>query len=88
MQNDMLIERGWKSYRSMVVPKNASKRQGVETRQAFYGGAAVLMASIMLCIDPGEDPTDTDLTRMANIQAELDAFGQELDKQLFGGTEH
>lgn len=81
------IARGWKSYRRLVVPADASETQVAETRQAFFSGAAILFESIMLALDPGEDPTDADLSMMENIQAELDAFGHTLD-QRYLGTAH
>lgn len=83
-----LIERGWNSYRDMVLPKNAPDIQIRECRQAFYAGAAILMQGIMGALDSGDEPTDADMQRMAAIQDELDAFGQEIDKRYLGNTEH
>lgn len=82
------IEAGWQSYRSTVLPQDASEIQIRECRQAFYAGAAILFEGLMNALDPGDDPTEADLGRMAAIQNELDAFGQEIDKRYLGGTEH
>jgi len=82
------IESGWISYRNMVLPKGAPDIQIRECRQAFYAGAAILMEGIMRSLDPGDEPSEADMERMAAIQAELDAFGQEIDKRYLGGTEH
>lgn len=82
------IQGGWESYRRNCIPADAPDIQLRECRQAFFAGAAVLLKSIMATLDPGTEPSDTDLLRMASIQAEVDAFGQELDKRAFGSQEH
>lgn len=75
------IEEGWSSYREMVIPKDAPEVQINECRQAFFAGAVILMAKIMRSLDPGDEPSDADMQRMADIQDELDAFGQQIDKR-------
>lgn len=82
------IEGGWDSYRKMCVPADASDVQVSECRQAFFAGAAVLFSTIMVVLDPGTEPTEADLRRMGDVQAEIDGFGQELDKRAFGAQEH
>jgi hypothetical protein len=82
------IKHGWDSYHRLVVPRNASDIQVTETKQAFYAGAAILFQALMLTLDPGVEPTDTDMQRMADIQAEIDAFGQLLDKKVLKIPEH
>jgi hypothetical protein len=82
------IEKGWQSYRNMVLPSGASDVQVKECRQAFYAGAAILLESIMATLDPGTEPTEADFQRMTNIQIELDEFGQQLDKRYLGAQEH
>ncbi len=80
------IESGWREYKQMVVPSTASEVQIHETRQAFYAGATILFHTIMLSLDPGEEPTSDDMQRMEYLQKELDEFGQEIDlKYLTGG---
>lgn len=82
------IEAGWNSYRELVLPKDAPDIQISECRQAFYAGAAILFEGLMKALDPGDEPTDADMQRMADIQAELDAFGHEIDRRYLGGKEH
>lgn len=83
------IEKGWKSYRTMVIPKDASAVQIEECRRAFYAGAAILWEGMMKALDPNDsDATEGDLSIMASIQAELDEFGQNFDKEIFGKHEH
>lgn len=82
------IEKGWKSYLTMVIPKDASAVQIEECRRAFYAGAAILLESMMLIMDADREPTANDLMKMASIQEELDAFAHQLDKQMFKPGEH
>lgn len=74
-----VIEEGWKSYRRTVVPKNASKVQVRETKQAFYAGAAILFETIMILLEPGEEPTVHDLELMMRVQQELAEWGKGFD---------
>ena len=89
------IAKGWESYRDMVLPKDAPDIQLTECKQSFFAGAAILWESVMQGLDSGDDATEGDMQRMADIQAEIDAFGQEIDafgqeidKRAFGSTEH
>lgn len=82
------IELGWKSYKTMVIPADAPDVQIKETRQAFYAGAAILFEGLMGGLDGGDEPTEADMQRMAAIQAELDAFGQEIDVRYLKTAEH
>lgn len=77
------IETGWQSYRALL-PKDASEIQLKETRQAFFGGAALLLEAIMKSLEPGVEATANDLQVMEDVQAELDAFGREMDKRYAG----
>lgn len=72
----------------MVVPKDAPVIQIKETRQAFFAGASLLFETLMIALDPEEEPTDADMQRMADLQNEINEFGQEIDKRAFGSTEH
>ncbi len=69
-----LIEAGWMQLQIMSVPDNASPVQVDEMRNAFFAGAQHLFGSIMSMLDPGEEPTEADLSRMDKIKAELDEF--------------
>lgn len=71
---NLLIEAGWVGLRLAAIPNNAPKAQLDEMRMAFFAGAQHLFSSIMTILDPGEDPTEADLSRMTHIEKELDAF--------------
>lgn len=81
------IEKGWDSYVKLLPPA-CSPVQIKETRQAFYGGAAILFEALMRMLDPGQEPTDADMQRMSDIQKELHDFGQALDRRYLGPSEH
>lgn len=82
------IEKSWESYRKLVIPANAPDIQVKESRQAFFAGASIIFEGMIKMMDGGDEPTPADMQRMANIQAEIDAFGQSLDRQILGKTEH
>lgn len=84
------IARGWESYRRMVVPADAGEVQINETRQAFYAGASILFTALTSpgMLDPGTEETEADMQTMADLQAEINEFGQVLDKQVLGKQEH
>lgn len=69
-----VIEAGWIGCRIAWVPKDAPEVQIIEMRRAYMAGAQHLFASIMGILDPGAEPTDSDLNRMDLIHKELEAF--------------
>jgi len=71
------IEAGGESYRHGVLPPHASVVQVSETRKGFYAGAWFLLNHLMGVLDPGTEPTDADMTRMAEIGDELRAFAEK-----------
>lgn len=82
------IEKLWEGYRKMVIPKDAPDIQIRECKQAFFAGAAAFLAASNECLwDSGDEPTEADLGRMAEIQAELDEFGQQFDRRYLS-TKH
>lgn len=82
------IEKGWQGYRKACVPANATEAQVTETKQAFFAGAAILFTTMMNVMDEDKEPTDADLHAMADIQKEIDDFGQSLDRKVFGQINH
>lgn len=81
------IEKGWEGYRKLLPP-NASEVQIRETRQAFYGGAAILFEALMRGLDEGEEATDGDVQIMTDIQRELQEFGAQLDRKYLDLPSH
>lgn len=76
-----LIEVGWLSLRAMAIPDNASDIQVREMRKAFFAGAQHLYASIMGILDPGQEPTEADMSRMRLIDSELRGWYEDMKKE-------
>jgi hypothetical protein len=89
-----IINNAWLSYRANVMPKHAGTIQVMETRQAFFAGAAILFTALtgpMLDGEPGDgdiEPTEMDLAKMQEIQDEIDKFGAELDLKILRPEKH
>jgi len=77
-----LIEMGWIALRRMAVPPDAPDIQVSEMRMAYMAGAQHLFASMMGFLDPGEEPTDTDMRRIELIHRELEAFRKEMELRV------
>jgi len=69
-----IIDAQWRSYLRSVMPANAGANQVVETRRAFYAGAAALYFSIMTGLDGGTEETPGDMEMIASIARELQEF--------------
>jgi hypothetical protein len=79
-----LIERAWTSYAAMFLPASAEPVQRYETRKAFYAGASVLFHAMLRALEDGDDATENDLALMDDLNAEIDAFGAEIDVAVLG----
>lgn len=76
------IADGWRSYRELVIPTEASATQLTESKQAFYAGATLLFTTMMRSLSKDDsEATPADLQFLDAIQAEIDAFGQEIDQR-------
>lgn len=73
-----LIEAGWIGLRLAAIPHNAPAVQLSEMRMAFMAGAQHLFSSMLDVMEEGHEPTDNDMNRMDLINAELEAFAEEL----------
>lgn len=69
-----LIESGWVIFDAMTLPPRTSEDQRNDMRIAFFAGAQHLFGTIASIMDPGDEPTDADLSRMDNINDELTRF--------------
>jgi hypothetical protein len=77
-----LIEAGWLSLRRQAIAPNASQAQLDEMRMAFFAGAQHLWGSVMTALEPGEIETEVDMRRMEAINAELEAFVEQLKLRI------
>lgn len=78
----LLIEAGFVVFAAKMIPKDTPEVQTSRVRLAFFAGAQHLWSSVMTFLDPGEEPTEKDMQRMDNIQAELDAIAMKLRAKL------
>lgn len=79
----LLIKAGLVGYKAAVyseVTLPADQEKQVE--MAFMGGALHLFSSIMNILDPGAEPTDSDLGKMDMISAELTKYGERFAAAL------
>lgn len=74
-----IIEAGWQAFRILSLPPDAPQTQLDRMREAFFAGAQHLLGSIMSILDPGEEPTERDMRRMASIQRELEEFIRDFE---------
>jgi hypothetical protein len=84
-----LIEAGWVGFKLVAIPPDASEVQIAEMRVAFFAGAQNLFGSIMTMLDPGSEPTESDLKKIDLIHQELEQFLVEFKARhnLPGGAE-
>lgn len=72
-----MIESEWKKF-CLACFGNISEQQYIDLRRTFYGGASALFFLFMNMLEPGEEPTEADLTRITALRAELFAFNEEV----------
>jgi hypothetical protein len=68
----------WASWEAECVTDQHSPKQRSEMRRAFYSGVASLMAMVTTCLDPSDDLTDADLSRVESWYEELRRFGADM----------
>jgi hypothetical protein len=76
-----LVEGGWRAMRQLLLPNmDHLTKEDFEAaaRKIFFLGADHVFASIIGMMEPGQEPTDTDMQRMANLQEEMAAFRRTL----------
>lgn len=72
------LAKEWQDFEAPVLPANAGDVQKIETRRAFYAGAAALFSGLLSILEPGAEATENDLKVMDSIKAELDQFAADL----------
>lgn len=69
------IERAFMSYlKACHGGERISVTQLIETRRAFFGGAAAFYGLLMGNVSPGNEPTEADLDMMNRLHDELIGF--------------
>lgn len=72
------IKKLWDKYHAEAIPANAPLIQIVETRRAFYAGAASLFMTMIEETKQNEMDEEKGTIYLAEINAEIDQFGQDL----------
>lgn len=75
-----MIDREWWSFTAAAIPSTAGPVQRQEMRRAFYAGALAVLHGLMESLDPGDEPTAEDFDRMSRLEAELQAFGEAIQR--------
>lgn len=66
----------WEDYSKRVLRSDAGFAQRMETRRAFYAGAAAIQSVVMKSLSPGAETTDEDLDVMQDLHLELEEFAR------------
>ena len=68
----------WTTFEQSVFSPEIGPIQRREMRRAFYCGAQELFATILRMLEPGEEATEADLTKMDDLNDELERFATDL----------
>lgn len=73
-----MLKEHWASFEREIIPREAGAVQREEMRRAFYAGAQACYTGILRMLEPGTEPTENDLLKMAALHAELQQFVKSL----------
>ena len=68
----------WESYARDILPTAAPDVQKIETRRAFYAGAAAMFGLLTGGLDADSEPTELDVAFVESLSQEIAAFGRDL----------
>jgi len=71
--NRVSVREMWEAFRAGCIPTDASAAQVKDMRMAFYTGAYDVFNAIVESLEPGEEPTEADLSLMDDLNRELNA---------------
>jgi hypothetical protein len=72
-----LVEAGWQTYRLLCLKMPPHETRD-DLHEAYLVGAEHVFASIINMLDPGQDETEADLTRMDRLHTELEPIRKTL----------
>jgi hypothetical protein len=78
IDSGLLIEAGWAVMKMVEWPELGPGPEYDARRMAFFAGAQHLFGGIMQTLDPGDDPTETDMNRMNLVSEELRRWTEEM----------
>lgn len=76
----LTLAASWASLEAETFNAETSPLQRREMRRAFYAGALGFFEILISDLDPGDEPTDKDMNKVDNLQAELVRFAEALDR--------
>jgi hypothetical protein len=82
------VEAGWAIMKMIEWPELDAGPEYDARRMAFFAGAQHLFSSIIQTLDPGEEPTETDMRRLNLVSEELEKWAEEMKLRWVkpGGT--
>jgi len=72
-----LIASAWDSYNREVLPPTAGDIQRIESRLAFYAGAAALFIGLVKSVGNEDEPSADDLAMLDSVKTELQEWKEE-----------
>ena len=66
-----IIESAFETYETEVIPEKAGPVQRYECKQAFYGGAAIVLVALLSAMDLDADDEDENVERVAALIGDL-----------------
>jgi hypothetical protein len=70
------MEKMWQDFARLVLP-DAPPDVRESMKSVYYAGALSMFTWLMEYLEPGEEPTESDLDKVSVIKAELDAHFTE-----------
>lgn len=77
-----LIKAGWVLFEAMTLPPSASQAQRDDMEIAFFAGAQHLFGTLSDIMVDDDEPTETDLNRVDQIDTELTRFAELMTANL------
>jgi hypothetical protein len=78
MSKRRTLAQQWDDFELLVGIYKTSAIQRSEMRRAFYAGAASIIDAMMVGLEPGTEPTDTDLQYITDLTDEMRQFGRDI----------
>jgi hypothetical protein len=78
LDQGLVVEAGWEMYRVMALPHSAPTSELDRVKEAFFAGAQHVLGPVMSALEPGVEPSETDIRRMHALAQELDRFSDLL----------
>lgn len=76
------LEKSWRIYRELVLPKDASEQQVADAKFHFSAGASILFAIVTGALSPGNGVAPSDLDIMVAVTDEMRQFESTFDSEV------